>query len=57
VTGVKYEVAELHKILFTQSSKMPVYFISIQDLIVNKMLTDRTKDKLDVEMLKKIQKL
>ena len=57
VTGVKYEEAELHKILFTHSSKMPVYFISIQDLILNKMLADRTKDKLDVEMLQKIQKL
>ncbi|MCW3127056.1 MAG: hypothetical protein JWO03_2714 [Bacteroidetes bacterium] len=57
VTGVKYEDAELHKILFNYSSKFPVYFISIRDLILNKMLTHRTQDKLDVEMLQKIQKL
>nr|MBK9650994.1 hypothetical protein [Bacteroidota bacterium] len=31
-----------------------IYFISISDLIVNKMLTGRTKDKLDVEELQKI---
>lgn len=57
VTGVKYEEAEPHKILFNYSSEMPIYFISINDLILNKMLTNRTKDKLDVEMLQRIQKL
>jgi hypothetical protein len=57
VTGVNYEDAEPHKILFDYSSKMRVYFISIRDLILNKMLTGRTQDKLDVEMLQKIQKL
>ncbi len=57
VTGVKYEEAEPHKILFNYSSEMPIYFISINDLILNKMLSNRTKDKLDVEMLQRIQKL
>ena len=57
VTGVKYEEAEPHKILFNYSSEIPIYFISINDLILNKMLTNRTKDKLDVEMLQRIQKL
>lgn len=57
VTGVKYEDAEPHKILFNYSSKMAIYFISVRDLILNKMLTGRTQDKLDVEMLQKIQKL
>lgn len=57
VTGVKYEDAEPHKILFSYTAAMPIYFISIRDLILNKMLTNRTKDKLDVEMLQKIQKL
>lgn len=56
VTGVKYEDAEPHKIRFDYSSEMEVYFISIRDLILNKMLTGRTQDKLDVEMLQKIQK-
>jgi hypothetical protein len=54
---VKYEDAEQHKIPFNYSEQMPVYFISINDLILNKMLTGRTRDKLDVEMLQKIQKL
>ena len=57
VTGVKYEDAEPHKILFNYSSKLPIYFISIRDLILNKMLTGRTQDKLDVEMLQRIQKI
>ena len=57
VTGVKYEDAEPHKILFNYSSELSIYFISIRDLILNKMLTGRTQDKLDVEMLQKIQKI
>jgi hypothetical protein len=57
VTGVKYEDAEPHKVPFTDSEKLTVYFISISDLIINKMLTGRTQDKLDVEMLQNIQKL
>jgi hypothetical protein len=57
VTGIKYEDAEQHKIVFGYSANMQVYFISIRDLVINKMLTGRTQDKLDVEMLQKIQKL
>lgn len=57
VTGVKYEEAEPHRILFSTAQNLPVYFISINDLILNKMLTNRTQDKLDVEMLQRIQKL
>jgi len=57
VTGVKYEDAEPHKIPFQYSEKLSVYFISIHDLIVNKMIAGRPKDKLDVEMLQRIQKL
>ena len=57
VTGVQYEDAEPHKIPFSYSPNLSVSFISIRDLILNKMLTGRTKDKLDVEMLQQIQKL
>lgn len=57
VTGIKYEEAEPHRILFSRTQELSVYFISINDLIVNKMLTNRLQDKLDVEMLQKIQKL
>lgn len=57
VTGVKYEDAEPHKILFNYTAEEKIYFISIRDLIVNKMLTGRSQDKLDVEMLQRIQKM
>lgn len=57
VTGVEYKDAEPHRIPFKDETGLQVYFISIRDLIVNKMLTGRTQDKLDVEMLQKIQKL
>lgn len=57
VTGVTYEDAEPHKIPFNYSSDLEIYFISIRDLILNKMLIGRTQDKLDVEMLQRIQKL
>lgn len=57
VTGVRYEDAEPHRIPFIDEAGLQVHFISIRDLIVNKMLAGRTQDKLDVEMLQKIQKL
>lgn len=57
VTGVKYEDAEPHRIPFKDEDGLQVYFISVRDLILNKMLAGRTQDKLDVEMLQKIQKL
>jgi hypothetical protein len=57
VTGVNYHDAEPHKIPFHYSPNLTVSFISIRDLISNKMLIGRTKDKLDVEMLQKIQTL
>jgi hypothetical protein len=57
VTGVKYEDAEPQKILFKYSPTLTVYFISIRDLVTNKMIAGRTKDKLDVEMLQRIQNL
>lgn len=57
VTGVQYQDAEPHKIPFTDDNRLQVYFISIRDLIVNKMLTGRPQDKVDVEMLQKIQQL
>jgi hypothetical protein len=57
ITGVNYEEASKNKILFYLNNETPIYFISIKDLIVNKMLTGRTKDKLDVEELQKINLL
>lgn len=54
ITGVKYEEAEKNMIPFKYSDTLTVYYIHIRDLIVNKMLTGRPKDKADVEMLHKI---
>jgi hypothetical protein len=54
ISAVVYEVAELHKITFKYSDTITVYLISIHDLILNKMVTGRTQDKLDIEMLQRI---
>lgn len=54
ITGVSYTEAEKNMIPFIYSKKLTVNYISLKDLIVNKMLTGRTQDKLDVEELQKI---
>ena len=54
ITGVTFESAFPNKIPYTYSENLVVNYISLQDLIVNKMLTNRSKDKLDVETLQKI---
>lgn len=55
ITGVKYEDAEKNMTSIPYSQKHTINYIGLHDLIVNKMLTNRTKDKLDVEELQKIQ--
>ena len=55
ITGVNYDDAEKNMVPYKVTQDIMVTFISIRDLIVNKMLTGRTQDKLDVEMLQKIQ--
>lgn len=57
ITGVKYEEADKNKIPYAYSDNLTVHYISIRDLIVNKMLTGRPKDKVDVEYLQKIEQL
>jgi len=54
ITGVSYAEAEVNKILFSDEVGLPVYFIGVKDLIVNKMMTGRLQDKADVEQLQKI---
>ena len=54
ISGVNYEDANKNKILFLMDNKTPVYFISIKDLIVNKMTSGRNIDKIDIEELQKI---
>ncbi|MCB0472604.1 MAG: hypothetical protein KDC56_06055 [Flavobacteriaceae bacterium] len=58
ITGVSYSEADKNKVPFVDSDlNLTVYFISLRDLISNKMLTGRTIDKLDVEQLQKISSL
>lgn len=55
LTGIKYDEADREKVfLELQNHRVPV--IHFHSLVVNKMLSDRLKDKADVEELQKIQK-
>ena len=54
ITGVKYADAGREKVEFIYSDTLKVYYISLKDLILNKMLAGRPKDKLDVEELQRI---
>ena len=54
ITGVTYADAEKKSIPFKFSEKLESRFIHLHDLITNKMLTGRTKDKADVEELQNI---
>lgn len=56
ITGVKYEEAIKNSIPYNFSDKLEVRFIHLNDLLVNKMLTGRLKDKADVEELQRIAK-
>jgi len=57
ITGVLYNDADKNKISFKYNDKLSVNYISINDLIVNKMLTGRPQDKADIESLQKINRL
>lgn len=57
ITGVEYDVADKNKISFKYNKTLIVNYISIHDLIINKMLTGRPQDKADVEFLQKIEQL
>ena len=54
ITGVDYKEAKKNSIAFRFSEKLEVRFIHLLDLMVNKMLTGRLKDKADVDELHKI---
>ena len=57
ISGLKYEDASNNKVTFKFGDELMVNFISFNDLIVNKMLSGRNKDKIDVEELQKIKNL
>ncbi len=54
ITGVAYADAEQKSIPYKISDRLEVRFIHLHDLILNKMLTGRLKDKADVDELQKI---
>ena len=54
ITGVAYEEAKKNSIAYKFSEKLEVRFIHLLDLMANKMLTGRLKDKADVDELHKI---
>lgn len=56
ITGVEYVGAEKKSVAYTFSGNLEVRFIHLEDLITNKMLTGRLKDKADVEELQKIRR-
>lgn len=56
ITGIRYEDAVKKAIPYNFSDKLKVRFIHLNDLIVNKLLTGRQKDKADVEELQKINR-
>lgn len=57
ISGVLYSEADKNKILFSMPDEPEVFFISIRDLVVNKLSTGRQKDKIDVDELQKIAAL
>jgi hypothetical protein len=54
LSGVNYEDAEKIMIPFETTESVKVNFIHYTHLILNKMLTGRNKDKIDVEELQKV---
>jgi len=57
ITGVKYTEAEKRMVLHQYSETLTVHYIHLTDLVVNKMMTGRPKDKLDVIELQNILRL
>lgn len=56
IGGVSFDEAYSHKaVLQIQNCQIPV--LHLNDLIINKLMSGRTKDKADIEELQKIHKL
>jgi hypothetical protein len=56
VTGLDFETANQHAIKLSIDN-LDVPFLSLSDLVINKMITTRKRDQVDVEELQKILKL
>ena len=56
VTGLDFETANQHALKLSIDN-LDVPFLSLSDLVTNKMITTRKRDQVDVEELQKIMKL
>jgi hypothetical protein len=56
ITGLEFDAAKQHSVTLNIEN-LQVPFLSLPDLIINKMMTTRKRDQVDVEELQKIQKL
>jgi hypothetical protein len=56
LTGIHFNDALLHAEKY-QLKDLEIRVLHVNDLVINKLLTNRTKDKADVEELQKIQRL
>ncbi|MDZ7772401.1 MAG: hypothetical protein U5K31_06650 [Balneolaceae bacterium] len=56
ITGVDYQEASKNSILFEISEGLEVNFLGFNELVINKMLTGRLRDKADVDELQRIKK-
>jgi len=56
ITGLEFDAAKRHSVTLNIEN-LQVPFLSMPDLIINKMMTTRKRDQADVEELQKIMKL
>lgn len=56
VTGLDFETANQHAVKLSIDN-LDVPFLALSDLVINKMITTRKRDQVDVEELQKIKKL
>jgi predicted nucleotidyltransferase len=56
ITGINYIEAKNRSIIYKFAGGLEVRFIHLDDLVTNKMLTGRLKDKADVEELQRIRR-
>ena len=57
MAGVIYDDADKNKVPYKIDENLNVYFIQYYELVTNKMLSGREKDKVDVDELQKITQL
>jgi predicted nucleotidyltransferase len=54
ISGVSYYDAEKNKLASHYGDGIEIYYIGLNDLLINKLIAGRNKDKIDVDELQKI---